>query len=322
MPSQRRTTPPRPSPPVPDPSGPPDASMDLFSWDDLQYFLELARKTTLGRAARRLGVSHTTVLRRLAHLERQLDRKLFERTKNGFVLNEAGWELLEHAEAMHRVAENIFQPGSDASGLSGTVRIAAIEGLATSVLTPALATLRERHPEIVVELITSMQIANLTKREADISVSLTRATGPRLISRRVARCDVHLYASDSYLKRYGAPTDLEEMNQHLFVDYVEDMIEIQPLKWFRDTVGQRHVVYRSTSPLTQLQAVRSGIGIGMFPDYLMRNEAGMHQVLPDEVVAERELWLAIHGDLRNVPRMSAVFNFLKRLFLEDELFRG
>jgi DNA-binding transcriptional LysR family regulator len=298
-----------------------DAIGELFTWDDLQFFLELARKTTLARAARRLGVSHTTVLRRIASLERQLDRKLFDRTSNGFILNEAGWQLLEHAEEMERAADTIFHLGDGRSELSGPVRIAVIEGLATRVLTPAVRDFRAEHPEVLVEIVTAMQIVNLTKREADISVGLTRPTGPRLIARLLAKCDVHLYASPAYLKEHGEPANLDELDGHQFVDYVEDMIEIQALRWFRDTIGQRDVVFRSTSPLTQLEAVRDGVGIGMFPDYLIRDGDDVQLVLPDEVKTEREFWLAIHADLRNVPRMAAVFNFIKQVFQQDETFR-
>jgi DNA-binding transcriptional LysR family regulator len=298
-----------------------EGTPDLFLWDDLQFFLELARKGTLARAARRLGVSHTTVLRRIANLERKLDRKLFDRTSGGFVLNEGGWQLLEHAEEMERAADSIFHLGSGTSELSGAVRIAVIEGLATRVLTPAFKELREEHPEIVIEIVTAMQIVNLTKREADISVGLTRPTGPRLIARRLAKCDVHLYASHRYLEEHGEPETLEALSGHRFVDYIEDMIEIQALRWFRDTVGPRNVVFRSTSPLTQLEAVRRGVGIGMFPDYLIRpDEDEVKLIAADEVSAERELWLAIHADLRNVPRMAAVFNFLKQVFQSDQVF--
>jgi DNA-binding transcriptional LysR family regulator len=298
-----------------------DVPGELFTWDDLQFFLELARKTTLARAARRLGVSHTTVLRRIANLERQLDRKLFDRTSNGFILNEAGWQLLEHAEEMERTADTIFHLGDGKSELSGSVRIAVIEGLATRVLTPAVRDFRAEHPEVLVEIVTAMQIVNLTKREADISVGLTRPTGPRLIARLLAKCDVHLYASPAYLKEHGEPTALEELDGHQFVDYVEDMIEIQALRRFRDTIGQSDVVFRSTSPLTQLEAVRDGVGIGMFPDYIVREEDNVRLVLPDEVNTEREFWLAIHADLRNVPRMAAVFNFIKQVFQADDTFR-
>jgi DNA-binding transcriptional LysR family regulator len=307
-------------------SGPPqtllvDPPGNLFPWDDVQYFLELARKNTLLRAARRLGVSHTTVLRRIANLERRLDRKLFERTQRGFVLTEAGWQLLDHAKAMERAADGIDRVGEARNDLSGCVRIAAVEGLAAKVVTPAVLTFQEKHPGIVVEIVTAMLVANLTKREADISVSLARPTGPRLIARRLAYCDVHLYAAESYIARHGEPKSLDEIGQHNFVDYIEDLIEIPAIKWLRDAVGQQHVVYRSTSPLSQLNAVVAGIGIGMFPAYMIEGQPSLKQILPGQISAEREFWIAIHEDLKNVPRMAAVFNFIKRVVLANHSFR-
>jgi DNA-binding transcriptional LysR family regulator len=298
-----------------------DAPANLIPWDDVQYFLELACKNTLARAARRLGVSHTTVLRRIANLERRLDRKLFERTQRGFVLSEAGWQLLEHAKAMECAADGIDRVGEARTDLSGCVRIAAIEGLAAKVVTPAVLTFQEKHPGIVVEIVTAMLVSNLTKREADISIGLVRPTGPRLIARRLAYCDVHLYAGESYIARHGEPKSLEELGQHSFVDYIEDLIEIPATKWLREAVGQKHVVYRSTSPLSQLNAVAAGIGIGMFPAYMVEGQPSLKRILPGEISAEREFWIAIHEDLKNVPRMAAVFNFIKHTVQANHSFR-
>ena len=292
-----------------------------FPWDDIRFFLELVRKAKLLKAARRLGVSHTTVLRRVANLERQLDQKLFERTQRGYILTEAGWKLLEHAEAMERAADGIRGIGQGINELSGSVRVAMVEGLAARVLTPAIGAFREEHPNIVVEIVTAMLIANLTKREADISLGLVRPTGPRLVARRLARCDVHLYASQEYIGRHGEPKRIEDIDRHAFVDYIEDLVEIPALKWLRDTVGQRRVVFRSTSPLAQLSAVVSGLGIGMFPDYVVRGMPTLKAILPGRVKAEREFWLTIHEDLRNVPRMAAVFNFIKDTIQADPSFR-
>lgn len=298
-----------------------EAKIALFPWDDVQYFLELVRKNTLLKAARRLGVSHTTVLRRIANLERQVDHKLFERTQKGFILTETGWRLLAHAEAMARAADEIASVGHAGNDLSGSVRIAVVEGFAAQVLTPALPSFREQHPDVAIEIVTAMQIANLTKREADISIGLMRPTGPRLVARRIARCDVHLYASQKYIERHGELVRIDDIDRHVFVDYVEDMIEIPSLKWLRDTTGQRKVVFRSTSPLSQLRAVVAGVGIGMFPDYIVRGETSVKPILPKVVKAEREIWLAIHEDLRNVPRMAAVFNFIKGICQADPSFR-
>ncbi|WP_315838360.1 LysR family transcriptional regulator [Bradyrhizobium prioriisuperbiae] len=307
--------------PGPGKASAPETKVAVFPWDDVQYFLELVRKTTLLKAARRLGVSHTTVLRRIANLERRLDHKLFERTQKGFVLTEAGWRLLAHAEAMAQAADEISSVGHVGNDLSGPVRIAVVEGFAARILSPALPAFREQHPNIAVEVVTAMQIANLTRREADISIGLVRPTGPRLVARRLARCDVHLYASHTYVERHGEPARIEDIDEHVFVDYIEDLIEIPSLKWLRDTTGQRNVVFSSTSPLAQLNAVLAGVGIGMFPDYIVRGEPSVRMILPKQVKAEREFWLAIHEDLRNVPRMAAVFNFIKAMVQADSSFR-
>jgi DNA-binding transcriptional LysR family regulator len=283
---------------------------DVLPWDSIQFFLELVRKRTLMRAARRLGVSHTTVLRRIAKLERELDVKLFDRGSTGFTLTPAGHDVLQRAEAMEQAADEIFGAASAPGRLGGPVRIAAIEGLATKVLVPAMVTFAERHPEISIELVTTMQPANLNLREVDISIGPTEQVGPRLTSRVLATCDVHLYASRAYLGRFGAPLSTAALDQHRFVGYIEDLIEIPELNWFRETIGRRGIVFRSTSPNVQLRAVRSGMGIGMFPDYMAKDEPELQLVLADELVAERRYWIAMHNERWRVPRMAAAARFL------------
>lgn len=291
-----------------------------FSWDDIQYFLELVRKKTLVKASRRLGVSHTTVLRRIGNLERAVDQKLFKRTSQGFLLTDPGWEMLAHAETMERAADEASSIKRSGSQLSGPIRIAVVEGLAASVLAPAFVEFRAKFPDISIELVTAMQTANLTRREADISVGIVQPTGPRLVARRIARCDVYLYASEAYIRQYGQPASLAEADSHIFVDYITDLIEIPTLKWLQDTIGERRVVFRSTSPLVQLDAVRRGVGIGMFPTYLADREPTLKRLLQNEARTTREFWIAIHEDLRNVPRMAAAFNFIKDVFASHPSF--
>ena len=292
----------------------------LFAWDDVQFFLELVRKKTLVKAARRFDVSHTTVLRRIGNLERTLDQKLFKRTSQGFALTDPGTDFLVHAEVMERAADQAIRSKAGKDTLSGPVRVAAIEGLAARVLVPALESFRDKFPDIFVEVVTAMQTANLTRREADISIGLVRPTGPRHIARRIARCDVYLYASDEYIGRYGQPSTLEEADKHVFVDYIPDMIDIPALKWLQDTIGERRVVFRSTSPLAQLDAVKRGFGIGMFPTYLADPELTLHRVMENETKTTREFWLAIHEELRAVPRMSAFFDFVREVFAANPAF--
>ncbi|MET9030942.1 LysR family transcriptional regulator [Nocardia sp. NPDC004168] len=283
---------------------------DIFPWDSLQFFLELARKRTLARAARRLGVSHTTVLRQIAKLERSLDIKLFERDSSGFTLTLAGDELLSRAMMMEQAADEIFRSSKATDRLAGPVRIAAIEGLATHVLAPAFVGFHRQYPEIGIEINSMMQAANINLREADISVGPAKLTGPRITTRHLAACPIHLFAARSYLERVGTPSTLEDLDAHHFVDYVEDLVELPELRWFRETVGSRAVVFRSTSPMVQLEAVRHGMGIGMFPDYLASDDPQLCVVLPQAVSAERRFWLSIHAELWRVPRMEITSRFL------------
>lgn len=290
-----------------------------FCWDDIQYFLELARRGRLLATARRLSVAHTTVLRRIATLEKCLDRKLFKRTDTGLLLTEAGLELLDYAETMEGAAHAIAKHAGERYRPVGPVRVAMMEGMASTFFVPRIQKFQTEHPGIVIELVTMLQVANLSRREADVSIGFVRPTGARLITRRLSGCSVHLYASESYLAKHGTPKSVEELTQHSFVDYIDDIIFLPLLRWFRDSVDQRRVVFRSSSPMAQLTAVKNGVGIGMFPDYIVEG-AGLRAVLPEKIFDTREFWLTTHEDLRSVPRISAVFDFIRDLFIEQRAY--
>jgi len=285
---------------------------DRLSWDDVQYFLQLSRKNTLEKAARALGVAHTTVLRRITSLEGNLEKKLFNRTRHGFVLTEAGEGFREHAELMETASFGIRQTGRSSENLDGVVRVAAIEGFATKILVPALAEFWVATPAVAIEIVTALEPINLTKREADISISFARPKSPGVIAVRLASCDIHLYASKKYLEKNHCPANIGDLKRHVFVDYVDELIEIPALGWLRGTLGQMRILCSSTSPLSQLSAVRSNVGIGMFADYLAADEPSLCKVLPEQVRAQRDMWLTVHHDLRSDPRVSTVFHFLKK----------
>jgi DNA-binding transcriptional LysR family regulator len=149
----------------------------MFDWNDLRYFLELARQGRLAPAAKRLHVDHSTVGRRIAELEKALDAKLFDRAPNGFVLTEAGHRLLAYAESIEVNTIAIAETSGQAAALSGSVRLATMEGLASFYLASRLVEFYDTHPGITVELITSTQLLSLTKREADVSLSCGRSAG-------------------------------------------------------------------------------------------------------------------------------------------------
>ena len=207
----------------------------MFDWNDLTFFLELARHGRLMPAARRLKVDNTTVSRRIAELERGLDTKLFQRCSDGFLLTEAGHKLFVIAEIIEQKMLSVPEALglSDGGEPAGRVRVASMEGIAAFYLSARFAEFAAAMPGIVVELVTERHLINLTKREADISVSFVPPQGPRLKVRRVGAFRLALFASDRYLALRGRPETRADLQDHDFVDYVDDLVAIEPVHWLR-----------------------------------------------------------------------------------------
>jgi DNA-binding transcriptional LysR family regulator len=292
----------------------------IFDWNDLRYFLELSRQGRLGPAARRLDVDHTTVGRRIAELEKALNTKLFDRTENGFVLTGAGHRLLGYAEAMENSALAVSEQAGQPEALAGTVRLATMEGIASFYIAERLGQFHARHPDILVELVTSTQLLNLTKREADVSLSFVSPSGSRLIVRNIGSFAVRLYGAPAYLREHGTPKARADLKDHVFVDYMEDLVQIPAVRWLLDAVEQPRVVFRSTSMIAQQNAAAAGIGLVVMPTFLAAHDERLKPLLVDELTIKRDLWLAVHEDLRHMARVKALTSFLKELVERDQAF--
>jgi len=284
-----------------------------FDWNDLSFFLELSRQGRLAPVARRLQVDSATVSRRIAELERALECKLFERTADGFALSEAGLKLLRHAEAIEanvrEIDETLSRPGKPA--LSGSVRLATMEGIASFYLSIKFATLRRQQPDLLVELVTSAQLLNLTKREADISLSFAKPQGARLAIEQIGTFQLRLYAGADYLKRRGAPPTIEALAQHEFVDYIDDLVAIEAVRWLGDVIRDPIVTFRSSSMIAQQNAAAAGLGLALLPSFSAADDARLTPVLLDSVSVTRNLWLAVHEDFRHIGRVRAVMEFVR-----------
>jgi DNA-binding transcriptional LysR family regulator len=293
----------------------------MFDWNDLPFFLELARQGRLGPTARRLRVDHTTVSRRVAELERALDRKLFARSPDGFTLTEDGRALLPLAEAMEAEALAIAQVYSGAAGTpKGRVRVASMEGIASQYLACHLPRLTERHPALQVELVTSPALFNLTRREADVSLSFVPVTGPKLSIRRVGAFALFLYAAPAYLERHGTPAKPEDLRHHRFVDYVEDLLQIDEVHWLLDVIANPQVAFRSSSMYAQATAAAAGAGLVLLPSFAGEMDPRLVPVLKPKVRSERPIFLAVHEELAWVPRVRETVRFLEEVLHADERF--
>lgn len=290
----------------------------MFNWNDLVFFLELARQGRLMPAARRLRVDHTTVSRRISELEKDLAVKLFERKPDGFVLTEDGHRLLSIAERMEVLGLSVMETIKSApSEPAGKVRIATMEGIAAYYLTEKLTEFNALHPQIVIELVAERHLINLTKREADVSISFVPPVGPRLDVRKAGVFKLGLFASSTYLARRDTPRSVADLQAHDFVDYVVDLVSIPKVHWLLDVLEPEHVVFRSSSMAAQQNAIAAGRGIGLLPYFSAKKEPRLVPVLAQTVEVQRELYISVHEDIQFMGRVRALTRFLFSMFERD-----
>jgi len=290
----------------------------MYDWNDLKYFLALSRQGKLVRAAVRLQVDHTTVSRRIAALEKQLDVRLFDKSPNGYQLTDAGLRLLPLAEQIETRSNRLYREiaGKDAR-LSGTVRVATPEALGSQVIARHITEFKQQHPDIEIELVAETRRMSLSKREADIAISFSRPDSGRLIAWKLCDYRLRLFASRDYLASYPPIKSIDDLSQHDFVSYIEDLIEMPELRFFDNTIKNAHVVFRSTNVSAQFNAILEGLGLGLVHCFMAQRENRLQVILPEQVSVERTYWLLVHEDLRRVARVDAVCQFLTRILGQD-----
>lgn len=283
-----------------------------MDWDNLRYFLELARAGTLVGAARRLGVDHTTVARRIQALEKQAGSALFAREAAGHRLSDAGRVLLPQVEAMEAafLAVQHATPGVR-QGLYGTVRIGATEGFGTRVLAPQLALFAQQHPGLVVDLLALPRLVHLSRREADIVISLERPARGAVLMTKLTDYVLQLYASRDYLASHPQITTPAHLAEHAFVGYVDDLLFSKELHILGELHRPGQFTLRSTSVLAQVQAVVAGAGLGVLPAFAAADHSTLLPVLPHEARFTRTFWMSMPQENRHVARMQATWDFLR-----------
>lgn len=296
---------------------------NVLDWDDLKVFLHAARGGSLGSAARRLRVDQSTISRRIAHLESTLGIALFERLPSGLRVNETGDRLLCHAEriesAIIAMREDV-QCGS--SRMAGRVRLATMEGIASLYLASRFSRLRQQHPNLTVELLTSAQTVSVNRREADLFLSFFQPNPLGLISERLGCFRLGLYASQDYLDRNGVPQTGSDLGRHDFVTYIDDLIQLDSVRWLDDIIKSPKVSFHSNSMIAQMNAAAGGLGLVLLPSFAADGRHDLVPVLHETITTARELWINVHTDLQFVPRIRAVSSFLKSSFKADPMMQA
>ena len=284
----------------------------MIDWNDLRYFLAVARGGSTLAASRQLRVSQTTAARRIAALEQALKLTLFEKRPAGYALTSAGLDLLAHAEAVEAAAAR-FDSAASAStrDLSGNVRITTEEIFAVTLLAPLLRELHDLHPEILIELDTAQAIRDLGSGEADIAMrSTNQAHGNGLVGRRLCDDDWTLYCSRDYAARNGVPGNVDELRNHAIIGGGGGNLWRHYEAWLRSLGLEDRVAMHHASSTGLLSGVRSGFGIAVLPCIVADAEPDLIRCLQPKSDHGRSFWLLTHERVRHQPRVRTVIDFL------------
>ena len=277
--------------------------MQPFDWNDYQAFLAIARHGQLSRAARAVGVDATTMGRRLRRLEARLGSSLFEQTREGQQLTEAGDALLATVEAMDQAASAIGHGGGAA--ISGTLRISVSEGFGTWFLGRHAPDFVRRHPGLTLDLVANSGFLSLSKREADLAVMLSRPRAGPVIARKLSDYSLQLFAAPGYLAERGEPLRPADLaSGHRLIGYIPDLIYAPELRYLDEIQPGLAPHLRSSSINAQHQLIAAGAGIGVLPSFIGRADPGLRCVLPEQRIL-RTFWLATHKDTHQLARVRA-----------------
>jgi DNA-binding transcriptional LysR family regulator len=276
-----------------------------MEWDDLRHFAAFVASGSLSGAARTLGIEHATVARRIASLEARLKLKLVDRRGRRLVLTPEGEKVAALAERMAETSRAVERLADGArSELRGQVTVSAPPAYATLVLASRLAPLRTRHPDLLVRLLGEAHTASLERREADIVVRLSRPEAGDLTAVRIGSMPFHLYASPQYL----AVTTAAEWT---FIGSAGAMTGSPQQAILMKIAGKDGFGFLSDQIEIQAALAAAGGGIALLPEFVALARADLVRVQAGEPLATREVWLAVHSDLRNAAPIRAVIETLR-----------
>ncbi len=273
-------------------------------WDDLRVFLAVARSESLSGAGRQLRLDPATVGRRIARLEERLGATLFAKSPQGYGLTGQGQGLLPHAE---RAEQAILAAREEVRGetgrLSGQVRIGAPDGCANYVLPQVCAAIAADNPELDIQIVALPRVFNLSKREADMAIAVSRPVTGRLTVQKITDYRLHLAAHEDYLASAPPIAALGDLGAHRIVGYIPDMIFDKELDYLAET-GAEGVDLASNSVSVQFNLLRHGAGVGIVHDFAIPSDPRVRKVLPDDFSLTRSFYLIRHADDRRVERLN------------------
>jgi DNA-binding transcriptional LysR family regulator len=284
----------------------------MFDWNDLRHFLAVARHGSTIAAAKSLHLSQSTVHRRLAEFEKRISRHVVVRHATGYRLTEFGSELRPFAEQVEKAITALERhlAAADDSPV-GSVRLTCSESIGYRLVqSDLLQKFHDRHPGLRIELVMSDHFLDIGKGEADVAIRAGVPNEETLVGRKIADVPWALYGSRAYLERHGRPARVEDIDVHAVIGFDGDIKDHHAAKWLRSVAPSARTVARSNTVPGLLMSVRSGAGLAPLPMPLAARDAELERVIGPVPGLYSPIYLLTHPDLRQMPRVSALFDFV------------
>ena len=284
----------------------------MHNWNDYQYFLNVARHGSMKAAAEAMGVNQSTVFRRILALEEQLQSKLFTRRQTGYVLSEAGEDILD---TVIKMEENALAVDRQLSGqdirLSGTLRISTTDTIGMYWLPLHLEAFKARYPGIILDIGITTRYTDLSKREADVVIPAVNKQPDTMVGFILKPINFKLFASRSYLERHGKPMDVNELSNHKLLLPNETLGGMKVNRWLRQKAGEAAISITSDKLSGLCHLCRQGLGIAPLPDYVAPHYPELEAILGAPNHCSSKMWLLTHPDMRHAARIRVFMEFMK-----------
>ena len=295
-----------------------------MNWDDIKVFLEVARTERLSIAAKRLAMDASTVSRRLHKLEQQLKSQLFERTIDGHVLTNDGKKLLDSARQMEQNASQALEKITNNNQENcGKVRIGVTEAFGNFFIASHLLTLQQDFPNIQIDLLHFSRFVKISRNEADIAIAVERPKSTSMIVSKLCDYKLQLYAHPCYLNQITErEIQLKNLGQHKWVSYVDSLLFTEELSYSKELAAHLNTPlvpsFSSTSIISQYNAIKSGLGIGILPCFIGDLDNELIKLHAPQIDIVRSFWLVTHPESKRLSHVATVWDYLKQLVKQHE----
>lgn len=284
----------------------------MFNWDDLKHFLAVARAGSTIAAAKTLGVSQSTVHRRLEELEHRLNQRLVVRHPTGYKLTEIGKQIVPHAERVEAEARALeLRLAASRTELTGVVKVTCPEPVGVRLMrSHAMEHFHNQYPNLRIEFVISDKLIDLASGQADVAIRATPSTDPALFGRRIADTPWAIYAAPAYLKRHGVVKTIEHLDRHAVALFDIGIEQHVSNRWLKGVAPNAQIIAHCNSMTALISTAKSGIGLAALPTIIGDNESDLARVLGPIPALTTHFYLLVHKDMKHSPRVMAFFDFL------------